>query len=98
MVEDTAEPIRAIGDEAHVFLHAFELGSHCDRILLFQDESGSRAVEVPNRIAFDSVKRFTFHLRGKNIRLHSAFVVNNRDAFYSCENPSLGLRVWVLQA
>ncbi len=89
IVEDHAEPVRVIGDEAHIFLHAFELGSHCDRILVFQDESGGRAVEVPNRIAFDSAKRFTFHLQGKNIRLHSTFLVNNRDAFYSCENPRL---------
>lgn len=89
IVEDTADPIRVIGNEAHIFLHAFELGSRCDRILLFQDESGSRAVEVLNRLAYDSAKRFTFHLQGKNIRLHSAFVVNNRDAFYSCENPRL---------
>lgn len=87
IVEDFVDPIRVIGDEAHVFFRSFDFGNYNYRILFFQDESGDRAVEVPNPRPPRSIRRFTFHLQGKGIRLHSVFAVNNRDALYFYESP-----------
>jgi len=72
MGEDADDPMLAVGDEAELFFRA----PNFRRILLFRDETGTRAVEVPS----SSAKHFTFHLEGKGIRLNSVFAVNNPDA------------------
>ncbi|MBI5686318.1 MAG: hypothetical protein HZC54_14690 [Verrucomicrobia bacterium] len=66
------DPVLAVGDEADLFFRA----PNVRRILLFRDETGERAMEVPS----SSARSFAFHLTGKAIRLNSVFAVNNPDA------------------
>ena len=87
LVKDFVDPIRVISNEAEVFFRSFDFGNYNYRILFFQDESGNRAVEVPNPRPPRSIRKFKFHLQGKGIRLHSVFAVNNRDALYFYESP-----------
>ena len=82
--EDIDGSIRVFGNEATLFFHPPEIR----RVLLFQDETGNRAVEVPINSSDGS---FTFHIKGKDIYLNSMFSVNNADALrFECLRVDYG--------
>ncbi|MBI5686317.1 MAG: hypothetical protein HZC54_14685 [Verrucomicrobia bacterium] len=72
-VNDSENSICVLGDEANLLLH--RLGSHS--VLLFQDEAGNRAIELPSSPSNGSLK---YRLKSKCIRLNSVLAVNDSDA------------------